>query len=216
MLIDLLNSKIDEMQEIRRLEAIKAGQEQQAITDVKYHELVQDIHQMIEAIIYADSKLNFSVNETTKEQIKELLLKTQEVIKSGFADKDLLTATQRILNIVLKKIKEEWEIHFKKITLATIKTLTVIKAIDEDKVTKCKANIDNAIQWKNEKSVLEELRKALDEAKKLIQSLNLDEKIVSFLTKMNSGKATVADLDEVVCKWFKDENLETRIKLVFS
>ena len=212
----MLNSKIVEMQNLRRLEAIKEGKAQQTITDAKYHAFVQDTHQMVEAIVYADNKLNFIISDTAKEQIKELLLKSQEVIESGFAEKDLLTIAQRILNVVIKKIIEEWEIHFQQITTATIKTLSVISAIDKDKVTKCKENIDNAEQWKNDKIVLEELSNALDEANKLIQSLNLDEKIVSFLTKMNSGKATIADLDEVVVKWFKDENLETRIKLVFS
>ena len=216
MIIDLLNNKIVEMQELRRLEAIKEGQAQQTITDAKYRAFVQDTHRMVEAILYADNKLNFIISDSTKEQIKELLLKSQEVIKSGFAEKDLLTIAQRILNVVFRIIKEEWEIHFKQITTATIKTLTVISAIDKDKVTKCKENIDNAEQWKNEKNVLEGLSNALEEAKKLIQSLNLDEKIVSFLTKMNSGKATIADLDDVVLKWFKDEKLETRIKLVFS
>ena len=216
MIIDMLNSKIVEMQNLRRLEAIKEGKAQQTITDAKYHAFVQDTHQMVEAIVYADNKLNFIISDTAKEQIKELLLKSQEVIESGFAEKDLLTIAQRILNVVIKKIIEEWEIHFQQITTATIKTLSVISAIDKDKVTKCKENIDNAEQWKNDKIVLEELSNALDEANKLIQSLNLDEKIVSFLTKMNSGKATIADLDEVVVKWFKDENLETRIKLVFS
>ena len=50
----------------------------------------------------------------------------------------------------------------------------------------------------------------------MIQSLNLDDGIISFLTKMNTGQATIDDLNEVVLEWIRQEGLESRIRLKFS
>ena len=57
--------------------------------------------------------------------------------------------------------------------------------------------------------------KSLLDAKALIDELGLDQQIIAFLQKMNSGKATVMDLDDNVLQWLKTESLEKRVKLSF-
>ncbi|MBB5184023.1 hypothetical protein HNQ43_000056 [Faecalicoccus acidiformans] len=216
MIVDLLNRKIKEMKELRRLESIKANKAQQEATDLKYQAFVKEMHQAIDAIYYADKELGFIVSTGTKIQINGMLAATQEVTKSGFADKELLASAQTALKNVQNAIKKEWSSHFTHITSTTTSTLKAINAIDTEKVGKCLSNIKSAEIWGDDKDRLSNLKDALSEAKTLIQSLNLDDGIISFLTKMNTGQATIDDLNEVVLEWIRQEGLESRIRLKFS
>ncbi len=216
MIVDLLNRKIKEMKELRRLESIKANKAQQEATDLKYQAFVKEMHQAIDAIYYADKELGFIVSTDTKIQINGMLAATQEVTKSGFADKELLASAQTALKNVQNAIKKEWSSHFTHITSTTTSTLKAINAIDTEKVGKCLSNIKSAEIWGDDKDRLSNLKDALSEAKTLIQSLNLDDGIISFLTKMNTGQATIDDLNEVVLEWIRQEGLESRIRLKFS
>lgn len=60
-----------------------------------------------------------------------------------------------------------------------------------------------------------QLADAMESGATLIQSLNMDQEIVSFLTKMTSGSTTTVDLNEKVLGWIKSEGLERKIKLSF-
>lgn len=55
----------------------------------------------------------------------------------------------------------------------------------------------------------------LSEAQNLVDGLGLDQQIITFLQKMNSGKATVVDLNDNVLRWLKEESLDKRVKLSF-
>lgn len=216
MIVDLLNRKIKEMKELRRLETIKANKAQQEATDLKYQAFVKEMHQAINTIYYADKELGFIVSQDTKTQIDSMLASAQEVTKSGFADKDLLASAQTALKNVQNSIKKEWSSHYTNITSTTTSTLKAINAIDTERVSKCLSSINSAEIWGDDKDKLSDLKDALSEAKTLIKSLNLDDGIISFLTKMNSGQATINDLDEIVLGWIRKEGLESRIKLKFS
>ena len=64
--------------------------------------------------------------------------------------------------------------------------------------------------------IYKNLKKALDSADSLIEKMSLDQDIISFLTKMTSGKATIFDLNDKVMDWIKKESLEKRVKLTFT
>ncbi|MST52779.1 hypothetical protein [Hornefia butyriciproducens] len=216
MIVDLLNRKIEELKELRRLESIKANKALQEATDLKYQAFVKEMHQAIDTVYYADKELGFIVSPDTKTQINGMLVAAQEVTKSGFADKDLLASAQTALKNTQNAIRKEWSSHFTIITSTTTSTLKAINAIDTERVSKCLSNINSAEIWGDDKDKLSNLKDALSEAKTLIQSLNLDDGIISFLTKMNAGQATINDLDEIVLDWIRKEGLESRIKLKFS
>ena len=76
-------------------------------------------------------------------------------------------------------------------------------------------NIKTAEIWTTDVSALTKMKNAMENAAILIQSLNMDQEIVSFLTKMTSGSATIVDLNEKVLGWIKSESLECKIKLSF-
>lgn len=216
MILDLLNRKIKEMKELRRLEAIRANKAQQDATDAKYQSYINDVHKTVEALHLANDLLHFGISTELKTQIEGLLLQNQEITKSGFADKDVLSSAQASFRSLNTGLKKEWDNHFSNITATTISTLKVISAIDNSKVSQCISDIDSAKFWSDDKSVLKKLKTALDDASNLINSLNLDEGIIAFLTKMNTGRATLSDLDETVLRWIKQEELESRIKLTFK
>ena len=216
MIVDLLNRKIKEMKELRRLESIKANKAQQKATDQKYQTFVKEMHMFIETLNYADKELGFIVDSETKTQIDKMLIQAKDVPKTGLADKEVLSSAQTMLKSIQNSIRKEWNSHFISITSSTTNTLKVINAIDNERVNKCLEEIEHAEIWVDDKKMLKRLKDALSEAKALIQSLSLDDAIIEFLTKMNTGQATIIDLDETVLEWIKKEGLESRIKLKFA
>lgn len=47
----------------------------------------------------------------------------------------------------------------------------------------------------------------------IIQGMNADDEIISFISKVSSNRATLNDLSEKIIKWFKDHNYTDKIKI---
>ena len=106
--------------------------------------------------------------------------------------------------------------HDRELTNATISTLRVISRIDSEQVTRCLEGISKGEIWTVNTSDYKTMSVSLADAKTMIAGLSLDQNIISFLQKMNNGKATVEDLDEKVMNWLKNESLEKRVRLSFT
>lgn len=70
--------------------------------------------------------------------------------------------------------------------------------------------------WDTSVDTLMTLKEAIAQANQIIQNLNLDQEVITFLGKITSGKATLKDLNEDVLQWMKDEQLLSKIKLSFA
>lgn len=215
LIIELLRQKTDELKEFRQLEILKANKAQQDVTDSKFQAFISDMDQFIEALGYANNELNFPIDDDLKNKIKTLLSQSQEIIKTGYADKELLKSAQNEFKHVRSVVREEWKSHYTELTSPKTTTLAIINAIESERVNLCLTNIKAAEGWSDSKSTLKKLKAALDEASELIHALNIDDRIILFLTKMNSRQASLADLDHTVLEWIKKENLETRVRLTF-
>lgn len=216
MIFDQMKRRIKEMKELRRLETIKANKVQQEATDTKYHGLVIQVKGFIDILQYLQTELGFEVSDSCKAEINTLLGKLQEVIKDGYANKDLVTESEVDLKNILGIIKKDWTKHHTNLTSTTVNTLKIIGGIESDQVEACLSDIKDASAWQMDLAVYKKLKKALDRADSLIEKMSLDQDIIAFLTKMTSGKATFYDLNDKVMDWIKRESLEKRIKLSFT
>ncbi|MGX8701606.1 hypothetical protein [Caproiciproducens sp.] len=216
MIFDKIDRRIKEMKELHRLEGIKANRAQQEATDNKYRILVNQVSGYIEVLDYVQDHLQFALADTIKADLEALLIKLQDTVKTGYADKDTVSSTDTDFKSIQTAVKKDWTKHFVALTSTITDTLKVISGIGTEKVANCLADIKAAEVWVTDKNTFVSLKSALDNADSLIQSLSLDQEIIQFLTSMTVGKATIADLNENVLAWIHKESLEGKIKLLFS
>ena len=211
-----MERRIKEMKELRRLETIKSNRVQQEATDIKYHNLVAQVKGFINILQYFQTELKFEISDSYKIEISTLFGKLQEVIKDGYANKDLVTDSENDFRNILNTIKKDCTNHHTSLTSTTVNTLKIIGGIESDQVEACLTDIKNASTWQMDVTVYKKLKKALDSADSLIEKMSLDQDIIEFLTKMTSGRATFYDLNDKVMDWIKKESLEKRVKLSFT
>lgn len=215
MILNRLDNHIKAMKSLRRLEAIKINQAQQTATDNKYKSLVEQVKSFIEAVKFVQNNLSFSMSDTLQADLKSIVANLQNVYSSGFANKDELTNIDTDFKSIQTTIKTNWSKHFSAYTNTTTSTLRVISGINSEKVTRCLNDIKVAENWTIDTRLFSSLKNAMTNAELLIQSLNMDQETILFLTKMTSGQATIADLNENVLSWIRQESLEGKIKLSF-
>lgn len=215
MIFDIIDRKIKDMKSLRLLELANANQAQQLATDSKYKILIEQVKSFSHALIYARDNLQFSISDTIQPGLLSLLKSLKDAISSGYADKAAVAKTETDYRGLQAIVKKEWNKHFLSYTLTTTNTLKVISGIDSERINGCITDIKAAETWTVDTTVLATLKKAIESANGLISDLNMNQETVLFLTKMTSGKATIADLNENVVTWIKKEGLETKIKLSF-
>ena len=205
-----IDRKIKDMKKLRRLELIKANQAQQAATDTKFRTLVTQVCSFSDAIEYARENLSFSISDSIQTDMLSLLENLKGAVSTGYADKEAVVSAEADFKLIQTNTKKEWGKHFVSYTSTTTNTLKVISGIDSERINSCIAEIKAAENWAVDISVLKVLKQAIDSADSLIKDLNMDQETVLFLTKMTSGKATIADLNENVLDWIKKESLGSK------
>jgi hypothetical protein len=216
MMINILNKKIKEMKDLRQREERRDNKAAQDALDLKFKLLTEQIHQMMTALQYAKENMQFQLSETVLTDLENLLIANKGAIRSGFTEKDSVSKVETDLKSIQLSIKKEWSKQYAVLTNSTISTLKVISGIDSEHVTKCLEGIAKGETWTTSIGDFKTMNNRLSDANTLIAGLGLDQPIIDFLQKMNSGKATIADLDEKVLNWLKTEALDKRVRLSFS
>lgn len=216
MLIDILGDKINAMKELRLRQERRDNKAAQDAVDHRYRSLSEQINQLITALQFAKKKMAFQLSDEVIKSVETLLMDHKDAVRSGYADKDIVDKEEDELKTLSATIKKEWTKRYKVLTDATVSTLKILIDIDSDKVSDCLEGIERGENWTTDISEFEAMIKSIESANVLISGLGLDEQIIAFLQKMNSGKATVVDLDEKVINWLKTEALDKKVKLIFS
>lgn len=216
MMITILNKKIKEMKELRQREERRDNKAAQDALDLKFKLLTEQIHQLMTALQYAKENMQFQLSETVLTDLENLLIANKGAIRSGFTDKDSVSKVETDMKSIQQSIKKEWSKQYGALTNSTISTLKIISGIDSEHVTKCVEGIAKGETWTTNIGDFKTMNNSLSDADALIAGLGLDQPIIDFLQKMNSGKATVVDLDEKVLNWLKTESLDKRVRLSFS
>ena len=215
MIFDAISQRIKEIKELHRLEDIKKNQDQQKVTDSKFRTIVEQTKLFSDAVHYTTEQLGFIVSESLAADIRNMLGQLDAISSEEYAGKEAVSKAESDFKTLQSSTKKEWSKHYSAYTATTCNTLRVISGINSETVKDCMANINAAEIWTTDVSTLTKMKDAMESASTLIQSLNMDQEIVSFLTKMTSGSATIVDLNEKVLRWIKSEGLERKIKLSF-
>lgn len=216
MMIDVLSRRIKDMKILRQREERRDNKVAQDALDNRFKILTTQINYLMEALQYTKVNMRFQLSESVLNDLENLLTEHKNVIREGFAEKEAINQSEANYKSVQQSIKKEWSKHYSALTSATISTLQVISGIDSEHVSKCLEGIAKGSTWTTSIGDYKTMEKSLIDAKALINELGLDQQIIAFLQKMNSGKATVTDLDDKVLQWLKTESLERRVKLSFK
>lgn len=215
MIFEAINRRIKDIKKLHHLQDVKKNQDQQNVTDSKFRTLVEQTKLFSEAVHYTTEQLDFKVSESLAADIRSMLMQLNVISSEEYADKEAVLKAESSFKELQSSIKKEWSKHYSAYTATTWNTLRVISGINSEMVKDCMDNIKTAEIWTTDVSALTKMKNAMENAAILIQSLNMDQEIVSFLTKMTSGSATIVDLNEKVLGWIKSESLECKIKLSF-
>ena len=215
MLIDILDKKIKELKDLRQREERRDNKAAQDALDQKYKALTEQIHELMLALKYTKANMSFQLSEAVLDDVNTMLLDQRATVQLGYADKEMVSKVENELKAILISVKKEWAKQYLNLTSATVSTLKVIAGVDTEKVSDCLDGIAKGETWTTNINEFHTMNKSMADANTLISSLGLDEQIISFLQKMNSGKATIADLDDKVMNWLRTEELDKKVKLSF-
>lgn len=214
-LFESLNKNQKLLSRLKSLRIRSANQKKQEATDKKYRDVVLGTSSLSEALLYAKQTFSFSLDDSILQKISQVLTGLQNAIAEGNADEDQVIACEKMLKDVKELVRKNWSKFYPQYIGETTNTLRVIQNINQTTVTECLRKIEAAKIWESSLNQLHSLHTGMSDAKNLIDSLELDEKIIVFLQQMNSGQATLSNLNDPVIRWLKMEMLENRIKLTF-
>lgn len=215
MIINELDEKIKNMKELQKLDNLKANQKQQESSDLKYHNIVNEVNEIVLAFDYLQYKSKVVRQENLKYSILDLLNRLNVATESGLVGNDCLLILEKKLKTIKKEYNGKWPKIYSSLTNAKISTLKVIRGIDTETVSKCLEDIEQGEDWNPDIEVFQRMIEGLESADQLISNLGLNQEIISFLHKINQGKATLPDLSDDVLEWIKKESLEAKIKISF-
>ncbi len=203
------------LQELQRKTQIKNNKERQDNAEVKYRIMLTQTNQLVEIISYLKKNSSFSVNKEVVSQLDNLLDEFEIAVSDGMVAADKITSLDNSLKVVQNNAKKDWPKQFSEIAGSTISTLEAIKGINTDGVDSCLEKINSAQNWELNIKNYQSMNEGIQDAKKIIAKLGLDDEIITFLANTNSGKATINDLSDKVLNWIKSEKLESKIRVSF-
>lgn len=215
MLFDELVQTTNALKDLQRKSEIKKNKEFQENTDNKYRVLISQTDKFVATLFYIYENIDIEVNKDIIISTVDILEKLQKSVESGWAVSEEVANAETLFKNLQGNMKKEWASQYTNVTGATINTLEALKGIEPEKVTQCLQKIQTATNWELGETNYKSLITGIESAETLITGLGLDDEIIMFLTKTNSNKATLEDLNEKVLTWIKDEKLEKKIRISF-
>lgn len=214
MIFEELETTTKDMQDLQRKISIQKNQDEQNATDNKFRMLLAQLNKTINAIEYLHCNMNVDSDDEILANTMNTLAILEESIANGVAEKERVDLADIGYKTLQTELKKMWPKQFNQLTTFTLRTLNVIQGINPEKVSACINGIQAAKIWDNDLNQFQNMKIAIDEAEKLIDSLGLDEEIKTFLSKIKNGKATLEDIflaDDKILNWIKEENLQGKM-----
>lgn len=215
MILNLLNQRIDSMKDLRRREQLQANFSRQQATDAKYSSLVQQAKTLVEILSYAIGTLSFHPSDSCLRSLGSLITSLDRAISDGIADAEAVQKCDSAIRSLQADVKREWSVHYAKLTGDTVGTLRILKGINAENIESYLAEIRNGETWPTEVTPFKNLHVALEQGQKLIGQMDLDPTTSSFLVKMASGSASLADVSDDIFAWIRKEHLDAKIRVSF-
>ncbi len=146
--------------------------------------------------------------------LNEMLLKLDDAALES-PELNRLSSAIHKLNVHLRV---KWEEFVRRSCDDVLELLEVVIPLvgDPSRAWAAVSKIKNFLEkWPVSPEDVSSFTQAITEGKKIIASLNVDNKIRNFLILVANGNASLADLDDDVMNWVKKHRLESRIAITF-
>lgn len=156
--------------------------------------------------------------EKIKERLEEIIEKIGNGLFSDLNALNFIVETIKAKDSGLRNLWKNYLYDVKKVN-DNIKTLECLRNlyIDKTEINKIIVSLNSyENKWPINNEVLDNLNSDLNQSKKKIKDLKLNEDIEEFLKMVMKGTATISDLTEDILLWIKSNQFEEIIKLKFS
>lgn len=218
-MLEKLNKCIRDMDSLNSLE--KAAEDKQKIQAIEnsFTSTVNDIVQQVDTANDIFNQIKFVMPITVQQHLKTNLDALIALVDEPVLDENKVKRIKGNLVSTRSSIVTEWQKYYESDPKKQISSLKTIKSIvpNKAKVEGTTQKITNgySLNFGNRKNIFE-LKNALDDAQKILDSLNLNSSVRLFLIKVSEGNANLSDLNPDVTKWLNSNNIKDKFKISFA
>lgn len=220
-----LESALKELNRYQEQKDELADKEKRARDDQKFRENVIGLSLNIVKIQKAQQKVQFQTSDEILKDIEDTIETLEACVSDGWIDDEELSKSYYSLRNIDKSLNTEWSSFYEKKKRAETGKLDFILQLTDDKpkFTKIKNKLNTVDKWGSLQIAdtkgstrLDDFSYGMNETDKAMSSLNLNDEIRQFLSKVTNGKATIIDLDDQIIKWIKEQKLEKTFRIRFN
>ena len=215
MLVDKLAAKTKKINEFRRKKQENQNRVRQKSIDDSFHNLVSKSNKLINLLNLCNSEISFKIDDEVLISYENCLKDIITIISDSNIDEQTVSNMNLKLSAIETSYKNLWPAYYRELTNNLLATLEIIKSTNPTQIRNIINEIEKAKTYPLDKNILIKFSSELKNAENIINDLDLDDDVVYFLRKVNSGQANLLDLNEKIIDWLKKENLQGKIKLSF-
>lgn len=213
-----IENQINEMKRIQKDEQLIRNQDEQNLAHNKFLEVVKNTQIQLNSLVYAKKEFSFQLSSEIIQQLKDIVKLEQEEANNsrGFLSIDHIRKIEENYRKTSEKISAEWKISYRDTTGQLLGALRVInKVFSKNEVKTMIDLLEKGKTWDHNIQRLKVLKETKEGAHKIYTTLNLDRKILEFLNNTSQNRTSLADLNDEILSWIKDNNLEKSFRLKF-
>ncbi len=213
MLNDLLIEKTQKVKEYADLKTKELNKKKQENIDLNLKKNINTINSTIQLLSTFKNELSFQIDYESMQGLKQFLQEIHTSMDNNSVNQETVTSISQKNELIVTTMGNLWQSFYRDNTNNTIGLLNIVRATNPKVIDSCIYEINLAANLPNKAATIKNLKKQLTTANQIIDNLKLNDAIIEFLKKINSGNATILDLNEQVLVWIKEEQLENKIKL---
>lgn len=214
MLLDKSKNYIEKIELLQHQEEIREINRRAAVRYDEVHKVFDRISDLEKWIHTAQQSLEYQVSE---EQIKNLTLAIKEIqnlavlTKQRLADEDLTDLKKRE-KAIFKQAERDWDTYYRNNVSRFVNLLKTVPTRNPQvgKQLRERLNSLESFEITIDPAMVSSL---LEQAQQTISELKVTEQVISFLIKVNIGRATIVDLTPEIMEWIHDIHYEDKFKI---
>lgn len=213
MLSDQLIQKTNELEEYNKRTTEKLKKSNQKSTDESFKSIINDSDKLIKLLLLYKQKLSYTVDNQYIEDVYVILSEICDYIEENKIDREHCRELKKKYESLRSALSDNWISYYENYSSNTVGLLKMVSVFNPIQINDCLKKIDSAKVFMQEESKIEDFAKQLKRAESIISNLEMDDEITDFLKNVNSGNATLLDLNENILAWLRKENFEGKIKI---
>lgn len=213
MLSDQLIQKTNELEEFNKRKTEKLKKSNQKALDEYFKKSIDKTDKFIKLLLLYKQELSYTVDNQYIEDVYDFLSEICDYIEENKIDKEHCRELDKKIETLKNALSDNWNSFYEKYSSNTVGLLKMVSVFNPIQINDCLKKIDSAKVFMQEESKIEDFAKQLKRAESIISNLEMDDEITDFLKNVNSGNATLLDLNENILAWLRKENFEGKIKI---